>query len=523
MADSEHAARPEPDAGGKRLGTVFYASLALSVAFLIGGASFPHRLADGLDAVRHTVINTFGGVYTATVLAALLLLAVLAVSPLGREKLGAPGDRPEFGRVSWVAMLISAGLGMGYLFWGTAEPLIHLVDPPHGAADPMSHEAAMAGMRYSFMFWGLQAWATYAVVAIAVGFAAYRWGRPMLISAALHPLFGDRVRGMFGTIVDVMSVLAILFGIATSIGLGTRELNAGLAHSLGVPDTYGVKIAIVAVLMAVSTISALTGIGRGIRLLSVANVVLCGALLVFVLVSGPTGSIISTLGDAVAGYAEHIAEMSLGTEDGSESAWSARWTYFFWAWWISWSPFVGVFIARISRGRTIRSVCAGVVLVPSLVSIVWFSGFGGAALQRQQSGGVDVAGDAEHSKAVATFEVFGTLPVQGLTTAVVLVVLALLFITSADSASFMLGSSTSGGSLSPPRPLRLMWAFGAAFAAILLIAGGRSSLHGAAVVAAVPFTVILILLAVGLCVSLVRSRRAVRAGGCASGLTRYRK
>lgn len=506
---ARHAAPPTTRADEPRVGFVFAAALVLSVAFIVVGVLVPDRLTDALAAAHELVVEAFGAVYLVTVLVVLVLVLGVAFSPLGRVRLGADAGHQEFGWLSWVAMLMSAGVGLSFLFWGTAEPLIHYADPPPGTAAAESAAAGRVGLRYSMMFWGPHAWALYAAVAIPVAYASFRRGRPMLISSALHPLLGDRTDGAVGKVIDLLAVFAILFGVATSLGLGTRELNAGLEYAFGVPDAYGVKIAIILGLMTVSTVSAMTGLGRGIRILSLANVVLCVALLVFVLTTGPTTHLVTVLGTGLWDFTTHIGPMTLATETPG-TAWESGWTYFFWAWWISWAPFVGTFIARISRGRTIRSVVIGVVLVPSAVSAVWFSVFGGTALQRERTGAVDVADVAGRRKSPATFEVLGTLPLQLVIATVVVAVLALLFITSADSASFMLGSATSGGSLKPPRPVRLMWSFAAAFAAVLLLSGGTESLQGAAVVAALPFTVILLALVVSFVVAVTRDARRGR-------------
>lgn len=508
MSDS-----PSGSATGRpRLGAVFYVSLVFSAAFIVVGLAAPSQVADTLEAARQLVVGTFGPAYPVTMLVLLVFVAALALTPFGRMRLGTADTRPEFGWVSWVAMLLSAGVGLSFLFWGTAEPLIHLADPPGGMAAPGTPEAAAVGVRYSFLFWGLHAWAIYAVVGIAIGYSSFRHGRKLLVSAALRPLLGDKAEGPVGKIVDILAVFAILFGVATSLGLGTRELNAGLGHALDVPDSYGVKVAIIAGLMTVSTISAMTGLGRGIRVLSLVNIVLCAVLLGFVLILGPTADIIGTFSTGLRDYVGSFVPMSLATEGAAGNTWNEEWIFFFWAWWIGWAPFVGTFIARISRGRTIRSIVTGVVLVPTAVSVVWFSVFGGTALHREQAGTVVVSDVADNTKAIATFEVLGSLPGATLTFVLVVPVLALLFITSADSASFMLGSTTSDGSMKPPKPLRLMWSFAAAFAAVLLLGRGVATLQGSAVVAAAPFAVILIGLCVSLALSLWRDRAAERAG-----------
>lgn len=501
-----------------RLGPVFYVSLALALGFVVWGLLSRESLSAVSESLLGLVLETFGWVYLAVVVVVLVFVLVLGFSRLGRIRLGGDGERPEFGWVSWVAMLLSAGVGLSFLFWGTAQPLMHLADPPYAAVGAGSEEAARVGMRYSFLFWGLHAWATYAAVAIAVAYVSFRKGRPALISSALYPLLGNRVEGPLGKAVDVLSVLAILFGVSTSLGLGTRELNSVLGLSFGVPEIYYVKVAIIAGLMTVCAISAATGLGRGIRILSLLNAGVCGMLLVFVLVFGPTLFLLRTFTESIGGYASSIASMSLRSGSPARGGWEQEWTFFFWAWWISWSPFVGTFIARISRGRTIREVVAGMVLVPSLVSFVWFSVFGGTSLWLELSGQRSLSELAGQSKALVTFEVFETLPLSGVIPVFIVVVIGLLFVTSADSASFMLGSTTCGGSLVPPKLVRLMWSFlGGAFAAVLLLEGGATSLQGAAVVGAVPFTLILVLLCVALTKSLLQEPKEKRVARGARG------
>lgn len=483
-------------------------SSTVAILFILYGLLAPAHMSRTLGSVREIVVDVLGPVYPVTVTAVLLLVLGVAASPVGRLRMGGPDARPEFSVLSWIAMLMSAGVGMSFLFWGTAEPLIHLADPPVGAADPGSVQAARDGVRYSFLFWGPHAWALYALVAISVGWSAYTHGRRMLVSAALHPLLGRHADGLVGRVVDIISVLAILVGVATSLGLGAGELNAGLDELIGMPDSYTAKVVIIATLMTVSTISALTGLGRGIRILSLTNLFLCAVLLLFVLVAGPTEAILGTLGTGVRDFVTHLGPMSVGTEGAVDGQWTQDWIYFFWAWWIGWAPFIGIFVARISYGRTIRGLVVGVVAVPSTISVAWFSVFGGTALERELSGAVDVAGIAGESKSVATLAVLETLPMPALTLSLLVPVLALLFITSADSASFMLGSTTSGGTLRPPKPLRLTWSFAAAFAAVLLLGNGPDNLRNAAVVAALPFLIILVALGVSLLLSLSRDRPA---------------
>lgn len=493
-----------------RLGGVFYVSLGLAAAFVLWGVLSTQTLAGVSGAIRGYVLDTFGWMYLFSVFGFLLLALFLALSRYGGLRLGE--GPPEFGWLSWFAMLFSAGVGMSFLFWGISEPVIHLAEPPHGIAESGSAEAALLGMRYSYFFWGLHPWSIYAIVAVAIGYSAFRRGNPLLVSSALRPLLGSRMDGPLGKAIDVLAVFAILFGVATSLGLGTRQLNSGLGHLFGMPDAYGVKVAIIASLMGICAISAITGLARGIRLLSLSSLVISGLLLLFVLIFGPTLFLLNLFTSSLGGYLQNFLRMSFDSGNfGVDGAWSESWTFFFWAWWISWSPFVGSFIARISRGRTIREVIAGAMLAPSSLTFLWFSVFGGTALNLDLLGEESLAAAAQGSKSVATFETLGVLPLPLLTSILIVFVVALYFITSADSASFMLGSTTSGGTMKPRAPVKLMWSFfGGAFTAVLLLTGERATLYGAAIIAGVPFTLVLILMCVTLCRCLIYEEFAER-------------
>ncbi|MGB3186405.1 MAG: BCCT family transporter [Ornithinimicrobium sp.] len=285
------------------LGLVFFASCVLSAAFVVLGLLFPGGLNEVLTTVREVVVGTVGPAYPVVVTGLLAVVLVLWLSPFGRLRLGGLESRPEFGMLSWVAMLLSAGVGLSFFFWGMAEPLIHLDDPPYGGTDSGSAEAARVAMRYSFLFWGPHAWAIYAVVAISIGYSSYTRNRPMLVSEALRPVLGRHSDGRVGDVVDVLAVIAILFGVATSLGLGTGELNAGLTEVFGIPDSYTTKIVIIVSLMTVSTISAMTGLGRGIRWLSLANIAICAALVCYILILGPTTAIFQTMTGGLADFA----------------------------------------------------------------------------------------------------------------------------------------------------------------------------------------------------------------------------
>jgi glycine betaine transporter len=480
---------------------VFGIAAAISAAFVLWGVLDTDGVAAVADDALSWVISTFGWVFVLSTAAFLVFAGILAFSRFGSVPLGKDDDRPEFRTSSWVAMMFSAGMGIGLMFFAVAEPISHLTAPPAGTERAGSEAAAQQAMSISYFHWALHPWAIYAIVGLALAYFTFRRGMPNLISSAFHPLLGDRVNGPIGRGIDILAIFATLFGSATSLGLGALQINSGLDFLWGVEPADGIAVAIIAVLTAAFVISAVSGVHRGIQWLSNTNMVLAILLVVFLLVVGPTVFQFETLVESIGGYLTTIVPASFRTGAFGDAEWLSTWTIFYWAWWISWAPFVGTFIARISKGRTVREFVVGVLLIPSGVSFVWFAVFGGAAIDLQLSGTANLGGIVDRPE-IALFTTLEEFPISSVTSFVAVVLVALFFVSGADAASLVMGMLSSRGNLAPARAITVTWgvATGAA-AAILLLAGGLSALQQAAIIAAAPFTVVM----VGLCVSLFKA------------------
>ena len=479
---------------------VFWPAAAISAAFVLWGVLDSDGVATVADDVLSWVISTFGWLFVLSTAGFLVFAGVLAFSRFGRIRLGRDDDRPEFRTSSWIAMMFSAGMGIGLMFFAVAEPISHLTAPPKGTARAGSEEAAQQAMALSYFHWALHPWAIYAIVGLALAYFTYRRGLPNLISSAFQPLLGDRIHGPIGKSIDVLAIFATLFGSATSLGLGALQINSGLDFLWGVEPADGIAVAIIAVLTAAFVLSAVSGVHKGIQWLSNINMLLAIGLVAFLVIVGPTVFQLETLVESIGGYLTTIVPASFRTGAFGDREWLSAWTIFYWAWWISWAPFVGTFIARISKGRTIREFVVGVLLIPSGVSFLWFAVFGGAAIDLQLSGAADL-GEIAGQPEIALFTMLEEFPLASVTSFVVIVLVALFFVSGADAASLVMGMLSARGSLSPPRAITVLWgvATGAA-AAILLLANGLSALQQAAIIAAAPFTLVMI----GLCVSLVK-------------------
>jgi choline/carnitine/betaine transport len=451
------------------------------------------------------VIETFGWVFVLSTLGFLGLAIYLGVSRHGKVRLGQDGERPEFRTASWVAMMFSAGMGIGLMFFGVAEPLSHLSAPPNDAAPAGSPEAARIAMEYSYFHWAFHPWAIYAIVGLALAYFVFRKGQRNLISTAFRPILGDRVDGPIGRGIDGLAIFATLFGSATSLGLGALQINGGMNILWDVRIADGIAVAIIAVLTAAFVISAVSGVHKGIQWLSNTNMGLAGLLLLFILIAGPTVFIFDTLTEAVGGYLTSIVPNSFRTGAFGDREWLGSWTIFYWAWWISWAPFVGTFIARISRGRTIGEFVLGVLLIPSGVSFVWFAVLGGAAIDLQLTGQADLTAAVGESPELALFTTLEQFALSDITSFVVIVLVALFFVSGADAASVVMGMLSCRGELNPPRAVVVLWGtLMGASAAVLLLAGGLEALQQAAILAAAPFLIVMI----GLAVSLLKALRA---------------
>ncbi len=484
---------------------VFWPTAFLSLAFVLWGVLDHESLGTVTGDSLGWLIENFGWMFVLSTLGFLALAIYLGLSRHGKIRLGRDDEQPEFRTASWVAMMFSAGMGIGLMFFGVTEPLSHLASPPNNAAPPNTPEAASVAMEYSYFHWAFHPWAIYAIVGLALAYFVYRKGQRNLISTAFRPILGDRVDGPVGRMIDSLALFATLFGSATSLGLGALQINGGMDILWGVDNSNGVAVLIIAVLTVAFVFSAVSGVSKGIQWLSNANMVLAGLLLFFLLVVGPTVFIFDTLTEAVGGYLTSIVPNSFRTGAFGDREWLGTWTIFYWAWWISWAPFVGTFIARISRGRTIGQFVLGVLLIPSGVSFVWFAILGGSAIDLQLSGAADLSAAVGQSPELALFTTLEQFPLSDLTSFLVIVLVALFFISGADAASVVMGMLSCRGALNPPRGVVILWGvlMGAA-ASVLLLAGGLEALQTAAILAAAPFLVVMIGLAVSLVMALSR-------------------
>jgi len=485
-------------------------SLALTALFVLWGAIAPQHLALTTNALLTFTISRFGWFYLLTVFGFLAFALYLAFGRFGHIRLGKEDEEPEFSRASWFAMLFSAGMGIGLVFWGVAEPVSHFGTPP-GGITPQSADAARAAMRYSFFHWGLHPWAVYSLMGLVLAYFKFNRGAPGLISAAFRPLLGDRVDGPLGRAIDVLAILATVFGVATSLGFGTLQIESGLEHLFGLKADFWMTAAIIVIATVLFLLSSLTGLERGIKWLSNLNLWLAAGLFLLVVVLGPTGFIFDTFTTTLGDYLGNLTSISLRMSPFTQGTWTADWTLFYWAWWVTWAPFVGMFIARVSRGRTIREFVVGVLLVPALASFAWFSAFGGTALDLQLFGGTDMLAAVKADVSTALYVMFDHLPGGALMSFVGMLLVVSFFVTSADSATFVLGMLSSKGSLNPGHRVKLIWGvLLAAIALVLLSTGGLKGLQTMSIVAALPFMLIMIGMAVSLYLALADEEHGSR-------------
>jgi len=389
-------------------------------------------------------------------------------------------------------MLFSAGMGIGLVFYGVASPVSHYIKTPP-TAESGSTEALEDALRVTFFHYGIHAWAIYAVIALVLAYFMFRHEKPGLVSASLETLFGERMKGGWGKLVDVIAVFATIVGVATTLGFGATQINGGIAFLFDIPISFWVQLIIILIVTVLFMISTYTGLSRGIKYLSNANMGLGGILFLATLILGPSLYIINSFTDTIGSYLQQLPSESfrLAPNDDDERQWVLDWTVFFWAWWIAWSPFVGIFIARVSKGRTIREFLAGVLIVPSVVSFLWFSAFGISGIEAQNNG-TDIAGLPDEQ---ALFAMFDQLPFGMILSIIGILLISTFFITSADSATFVLGMQTTNGSMSPPTKVKFTWGFAqSAIAAVLLYTGGLQALQNALISAALPFSVIMLLM-----------------------------
>ncbi|MCL3862589.1 BCCT family transporter [Actinotalea sp. K2] len=470
--------------------------MAIILAVALLAIIFPAAAERTIGAIQSNVIGVFGWYYVLLVAAFVAFALWVGLGRWGDIKLGKDDDEPEFGVRPWFAMLFAAGMGIGLVFWGVAEPLTHFASPKPGVAGAPERIAETA-MAQTYLHWGVHAWAIYVVVGLALAYSIHRRGRPVSIRWALEPLLGDRVKGRWGDLIDVTAVVGTIFGVATSLGLGVLQIAAGLEHIGLVDSTTVVQVVIIIVITTLATLSVVSGLDRGLKWLSNINVMLAGVLLLAVLLLGPTLFLLRDFVQSIGVYLANVLPMTFNVSAfaGAEGeAWQAGWTTFYWGWWISWAPFVGVFIARISRGRTVREFVGGVLLVPTLITFLWFSVLGGSAIYRELFGDGGLIGeDGGVVPENALFDLLGGLPWGAVLSVLTIVLIALFFITSSDSGSLVVAMLATGGNPHPRTAVRVTWASLEGLLAIaLLIAGGLLALQTAAILIALPFSVVMI-------------------------------
>ena len=473
--------------GQKKSNVVYFASLAIVLIISSWGLFFSENFGNFTSNIMTFLSVNFGWLYLLAIFIFVLAALVLAFSKFGNIKLGPDDSKPEYSTKSWFAMLFGAGMGIGLVFWGISEPISHMMAPP--GLTPGSEEAVSFALRASFKHWGFHAWANYAIIGLALGYFQYRKGHPGLISSILIPVIGKKgAEGPIGKTVDILAVFATVAGVATSLGMGTLQINSGLNYVFGVPINSTVQIIIIAIITFLFIWTAVAGIEKGIALLGDINLYLAGGLLALTIIVGPKLLMVNSFSEGIAAYLNNFIYDSLHMNVLGENGWINGWTIFYWAWWIAWAPFVGSFIARISKGRTIKEFVMGVIIAPSIASFVWFSVFGGMGADMISKLGLETLATLPASPETALFIVFGEYPLTTLLSGITLVLLCTFFVTSANSATFVLGMFSSQGDLNPSNKRKIVWGLLLALlATALLLAGGLRPLQTASVAAAFPF------------------------------------
>jgi glycine betaine transporter len=482
--------------GNKRSPVFIYSAIIVAIVVLIG-AIFPAQFGNVTNTIKLWITDKLGWYYLILTTVIVFFCIFLIFSPIGKLKLGKPNDKPEFNSISWFAMLFSAGMGIGLVFYGAAEPMADFAAPP--SASPETKAAYTEALRSTFFHWGFHAWAIYGVVALALAYAQFRKGEPGLISRTLRPLLGDKVEGPIGTIIDVLAVFATVVGVAVSLGMGALQINGGLNYLFGVPNNVWVQAIIIVVVTILFIMSAWSGISKGIQYLSNLNISLGLILMVIVLILGPTVLILNMMTSSVGNLLNSFLLNTFDTaaQNPQKREWMSQWTLYYWGWWLSWSPFVGIFIARVSKGRSIREFIGGVLLVPAIVSFIWFSVFGVLGIETGKKHPELFKMSAE----TQLFGVFNHLPIGIVLSIIALILIGSFFITSADSATFVLGMQTSYGSLEPSNVVKVTWGIAQSLIAfVLLFAGGGNgaealnAIQSAAIISALPFSFVVIMM-----------------------------
>lgn len=479
---------------------VFCISIGFLLILVAMGIFIPSPFGSFTSKITESITRDFGWFYLLLVTGILFYLFYLIVSPIGQIKLGNPDSKPDHSTASWVAMMFSAGMGIGLVFYGAAEPLSHYaINSP--MADVSTNKALADSFQYTFFHWGIHAWGVYAIVGLALAYFGFRKQEEYLLSATFKPLLGDKSDGFIAKVIDTITIVATVIGVATTLGFGASQINGGLSYLFGIPNNFKVQTIIIIITTLLFILSAMSGLGKGVKILSNLNLILAIGLLALAIVVGPSVKIFDNLTDSLGNYMHNFLAMSFRSSsfDPTKRGWINMWTIFYWAWWISWSPFVGVFIARISKGRTIREFLTVVLLVPSILSFLWFTAFGTLSTNIQASG-FDLTGFATEEVLFATFSHYNLGNIMSL---VALVLIISFFVTSADSATFVLAMLSENGKLNPSNKKKLVWGGLLAVIAIaLLFSGGLTALENTLIIVALPFSLVIIFMMVSLLIEL---------------------
>lgn len=476
---------------------VFFGAAGIVLAFILFGGIFTNTAERVFNRVLDFITAHFGWYYVVITAAFLVFVVWLYFSKYSRIRLGGPDARPEFSNFAWFTMLFAAGMGMGLVFWGVAEPLTHYAEPPD--ADPQTPQALRDAMRYSFFHWGLHPWAVYIIFGLGIAYFHYRHGLPLAPRSMLFPLLGRRIFGPIGHLTDIICTVGTLLGVATSLGLGAMQINSGFHALLDVEVSPANQLLIIGTITLVATTSTITGVGRGIKYLSMLNIYIMFGLLLFVAIVGPTGYQVKIFLTTLGEYLQNLPRMSLHMDISPDASWQGEWTFFYWGWWISWCPFVGIFVARISRGRTIREFIQYVFVLPPLVTFLWISVFGGTGLFLEQYQDIDLTTVVTDNVAISLHALLEHLPMTNLMQWISLVLIIIFFITSSDSGSLVDDMVTSGGHPNPPAVQRAFWGLSeGAAAAVLVVAGGLSALQSASISGGLIQSILVIFSAVSL-------------------------
>ncbi|WP_196777501.1 BCCT family transporter [Malaciobacter marinus] len=477
---------------------VFYPSVIVIAVLVIFAVMVPQVAGEVFNGVKGFLAEKFGWLYMLSVGIFSLFAVFLAISPFGRFKLGPDQSKPAYTYASWFAMLFSAGMGIGLMFWGVAEPVMHYGAPPTG--DKETIEAAKQAMRITFFHWGLHAWAIYAVVGLVLAYFSFRHGLPLSIRSALYPMIGDKIYGKVGHTVDTIAILGTILGVATSLGLGVLQVNAGLNYIFDIPVGLTTQIILIAIITTMATVSVVLGLDGGIKRLSELNLYLAIALVAFIFLVGPTFFLLGALVENIGNYLTHVVQMTFNQYIYEDTKWMGWWTFFYWAWWIAWAPFVGMFIARVSRGRTIREFVLGVLFVPVGFTFIWMTVFGNSALYAIMNEGFTALSSAVSADvSTALFKFLEHFPFSSIISIIAIILVITFFVTSSDSGSLVVDTISSGGRENNPVWQRIFWAvLEGVVAAALLVAGGLEALQAASIAIALPFAVIMIIASWGL-------------------------